>query len=169
MRRTGVIRAPGRRTSLLSLVLAALAAIALAQPSVSVQIMTDATVPVDFGTNYPLGQLDNLSYAYGANFIIQVSYSGLDGSSLSLALSGSQPNYQLAWRVAGTSENNAFGVALGADVSGLSGSASDQYYRNDGTLRLLSTEATRYRIGARSTPAASEDLLVQVTLTATLY
>lgn len=164
---------PGLRRRLLpslylATVMAAVSSLGLAQ-SISVQIMTDGAVPADFGTSYSLGALDNLSYRYGPNFIVRVSYSNLSGEALSISLSGGQPNYTLAWRVDGTGDNNAFTVSLGADVTGLSGSASDQYYRNDGTLRILSSDATRYRLGAKSTPQAGDDLLVQVTLTATLY
>ncbi|MEX2541273.1 MAG: hypothetical protein WD314_05670 [Trueperaceae bacterium] len=157
--------APYRRALLILLLLSC--AVGLAQPSVSVQIMTDSPTPEDFGSGYSLGQLSNNFYTYGTNFIIRVSYSDLSSNSLSLALSGFQPDYLLAWRVAGTSDDNDFESNLGADVSALSGSDSG-YYRNDGTLREQSSEATRYRVGARSTMAASEDLLLQVTLSATL-
>lgn len=143
-------------------------AAALAQPSVSVQLMTDATAPVDFGSSYPLGQLNNYGLTYGPNFIIRISVSEVTGS-LGLALSGEQEHYQLAWRVLGTTDDQPFGTGLGADVSGLSGESISGYYRSDGTLPASSAEATRYRIGARSTPAASLDLAVLVTLTATLY
>jgi hypothetical protein len=148
--------------------LALLPGIALAQGTISVRIMTDAPTPADFGTAYPLGQLNNANFVYGPNFIIELSYTDLSSGSIGLSLSGSQPAFELAWQVAGTSENNAFTVGLGADVSNLSGSGSG-YYRDDGTVQALSTLATRYRIGARSTPAAADDLLLQVTLTATLF
>lgn len=152
-----------------ALVLIAAGYLGLAQPSVSVQIMTDELNPADFGGVYSLGRLSNEFYTYGLNFIIQVSYSGLTSASLGLALTGSQDGYQLVWRVAGTSDNMLFGQSLGADVIGLTGSDSGLYYRSDGTLQVLSVDATRYRIGAKSTPAASQDLQASVTLTATLY
>lgn len=173
--RQGTNRFAGFRPSpaalLLSLGLLAaltLGAIAAGQASVSVRIMTDALSPADFGTAYSLGQLNNDTYTYGPNFIIELSYSDLSSDSINLSLTGNQSGYKLAWQVPDTGENNAFTVSLGADVSGLSGSGSG-YYRNDGTIQGLSIDATRYRIGARSTPAAAEDLLLQVTLTATLY
>lgn len=143
-------------------------ATAFGQATVSVRIMTDALTPADFGTAYELGQLNNDTFTYGPNFIIELSYSDLSSDSINLSLTGKQAGYELAWRVPETGENNAFSVSLGADVSGLSGSGSG-YYRNDGTVQGLPVNATRYRLGARSTPAAAEDLLLQITLTATLY
>lgn len=154
-------------TLLLTTLMLAFGSTGHAQPSLSVQIVTDSAVPNDFGTFYPLGQLRNDSYVYGSEFLIRISYSDVSGS-LSLAFSGGQANYLLAWRVAGTTDNNPFTSNLGADVSGLSGSSSDLYYRHDGTLQLLSSEATRYRIGARSTASASQDLSLFITLTATV-
>jgi hypothetical protein len=156
------------RKVLLSLWVAMLTSFALAQ-TVSVQIMTDAPVPADFGTLYSLGQLNNASYTYGPNFIIQVSYSDASNHSLSLALSGSQANYELAWREAGTALDNAFANSLGAGVVGLSGSGSGLFYRSDGTLQSLSVSGTRYQMGARATPSASADLSTPITLTATLF
>lgn len=141
----------------------------LAQSTVTVRIMTDSPAPGDFGTSYPLGPLSNDAYVYGQSFIIEVSYDLAVLHTLSLSLSGSQPNYDLAWRVDGTTDDNPFGSLLGAEVTDLSGSASAQYYKDDGTLHSLSVIATRYKIGAKATPDASEDLSVQVTLTATIY
>ncbi|GGK29729.1 hypothetical protein GCM10008955_24430 [Deinococcus malanensis] len=135
--------------------------------TVSVQILTDASLPADFGVNYPLGQTRNDAYVYGANFIIGVSYDLPSSSSLTLSLSGSQANYFLAWTVAGSGIDQAMGTALGTAVSGVSGSQSNVYYRQDGTLHLLAGEATRYRIGARATPAATADLNTVITLTLT--
>ena len=137
--------------------------------TVSVQIMSDAAVPTDFGTSYSLGQLSNVSYTYGPNFLIKISYTNANNHSLSLSLSGSQTNYELAWREDGSILDNAFGSSLGSSVTGLSGSGSDLYYRSNGTLQSFPADATRYRIGARSTPAASVDLNVPITLTVTLF
>jgi hypothetical protein len=147
---------------------ALLAGIALAQGTVSVRIMTDAATPADFGTAYSLGQLNNANFVYGPNFIIELSYTDLSSGSIGLSLSGSQPNFELAWQVPGSGENNPFAVGLGADITVVTSSGSG-YYRDDGTIQALSSLATRYRIGARSTPAAAEDLLLQVTLTATIF
>lgn len=156
------------RKVLLSLWVAMLASLALAQTA-SVQIMTDAPTPADFGTFYSLGQLNNTSYTYGPNFIIQISYTGANNHSLSLALSGSQANYELAWHEAGTALDNAFATSLGAGVVGLSGSGSSLYYRSDGSLQSLPENGTRYQMGARATPSASVDLSTPITLTATLF
>jgi hypothetical protein len=160
---------PERARFLLLLLLLALSPAGLGQSTVTVRIMTDSPLPADFGTSYSLGQLGNTTFTYGPNFIIEVSYDLASATSVSLALEGVQADYELAWRVDGTTDNRSLGAALGTDVPDLTGSASGLYYRNDGTLRTLSTEATRYRIGARSTPAAVADLQVQVTLTVTLY
>jgi hypothetical protein len=136
--------------------------------TVEVRYMTDSAIPEDFGTDYPLGQLVNGSFSYGSKFIIEVSYTNLSTSSISVGLSGSQPDYLLAWRADDSTEDNGFEVDLGADVVGLSGDGSG-YYRQDGTLQLLATDATRYRIGASSTTKASIDLSQEVTLTVTRF
>jgi hypothetical protein len=170
MRRFGVPLRPGASRRLLfpGALWALLTSIALAQGTISVRIMTDASTPVDFGTSYSLGLLNNDGFTYGPNFIIELSYSDLSSGSIGLSLAGSQPDFELAWQVPGSGENNPFTVGLGADVPVITGSGSG-YYRNDGSIQAVSSLATRYRIGARSTPAAADDLLLQVTLTATLF
>jgi hypothetical protein len=148
--------------------LAMLASLVAAQTA-SVQIMTDAPMPTDFGAFYSLGQLNNVGYTYGPNFIIEVSYTEANNHSLSLSLSGSQTNYELVWREAGAGFDNAFGSSLGAGIVGLNGSGSNVYYRSNGTLQSFPENATHYQIGAKATPAASVDLSTPITLTVTLF
>lgn len=137
--------------------------------SVTVQLMTDASLPADLGSTYSLGQLNNVAFTYGPNVVIKISYTNLNNHSLSLSFSGNQPNYEFAWRENGSSLDQTFGSSLGMSVGGLSNSDTNLYYRSDGTLHSLSVNATRYQVGARSTPAASVDLNAPVTLTATLF
>lgn len=153
--------------TLIALLLLMVAATGAAQ-TVTVQIVTDEAVPADFGSTYGLGQLNNTAYVFGPNFLIRVSYSDLTGQSLSFALAGGQQDYRLAWRVAGTTQVNPMGESLGLAVANLSGSSSGVYYRDDGTLVLLGSDATRFQLGAQATPAAIADLSAPVTLTATL-
>lgn len=135
--------------------------------TVSVQVLTDAAVPADFGTTYLIGQTRNDAYVYGPSFTIGVSYSLPTSATLTFNLSGSQANYLLAWTVSGSGVDNSFSVALGAAVSAVSGSQSNVYYRNDGSLQLLAGDATRYKIGVRVTPSATQDLNTLITLTVT--
>ena len=143
-----------------------LAAPASAQ-TVSVQLLTDAMTPTSFGVSYPLGQTRNDSYTYGSSFIIGLSYSFPVSTTLTFNLSGAQVDYQLAWTVVGSGIENGFTAALGAPASGIVGVQSNVYYRNDGTVQSLSGNATRYKIGVRSTPAATRDLNTTVNLTVT--
>ena len=135
--------------------------------TVSVQLLTDATTPISFGASYPLGQTRNDSYTYGSSFIIGLSYSFPVSTTLTFNLSGAQADYLLAWTVLGSGIENAFTAALGAPASGIVGAQSNVYYRNDGTVQPFSGNATRYKIGVRATPAATQDLNTTVTLTIT--
>ncbi|GGL95033.1 hypothetical protein GCM10010840_36380 [Deinococcus aerolatus] len=135
--------------------------------TVSVQIMTDAPSPSPFISDYPLGQTSLSADVYGPTFLISVTHDLTAPAALSFSLSGGQPDYTLFWTVVGSGTNHSFGVKLGADVTGVTGSASNVYYRDDGTLQLLPTNATRYRIGVRASPTVTADLNTQVTLTLT--
>lgn len=135
--------------------------------TVSLQLLTDATIPAAFGSSYPLGQTRTDGYVYGSSFLIGLSYNLPVSSSLTITVSGTQANYLLAWTVATSGVDNAFSGALGSPVAGAVGTQSNVYYRNDGTIQTLAANATRYKIGARATADAIQDLSTPVTITVT--
>lgn len=146
--------------------LSLLSAAARAQ-TVGVQIMTDAPSPSAFGSAYPLGQTSISKDVYGPAFLISVTHNLTAPATLSFSLSGGQADYTLFWMVLGSETSRSFGVKLGADVTGAAGTASNVFYRDDGTLQPLPANATRYRIGVRASPTATADLSTQVILTVT--
>lgn len=140
--------------------------------SVSVQLMTAANTPADFGTAYSIGQLNSSTYSYGPGFFIKVTYANV-GSSVAVAFSGSQTNYDLAYSYqpsgAGTTADVAFGTVGTVNTTG---SATDTYVKGTGSTAFtgfdVSTSATTFKIGARSTDAAAVDLSTTVTITVTV-
>ncbi|MFD1731943.1 hypothetical protein ACFSC4_14105 [Deinococcus malanensis] len=141
-------------------------------PTVSVVLMTDAATPADFGTGYALNQLNNSTFAYGSNFLIKLTYANVT-TNVSLALSGSQANYLLAYRhtpSGGTLTSDVpFSTSVGTATA--SGTATDTYASGATTTAFnafgTSTGATRFAIGAKSTTAAVTSLSTTITLTAT--
>lgn len=136
--------------------------------TVSVQLMTDEQTPSVLGSSYSMGQSNKAGYVYGPRFLIRVSYSDADHQILSLSLGGNQPGYELVWQADGDGVARSFSTQLGPDVTGLSGSGSDLYYRNDGTLSTFSSQATRYQVGVKALPSAAVDLHVDLVVTVTL-
>ncbi|GGJ28410.1 hypothetical protein GCM10008938_13080 [Deinococcus roseus] len=136
--------------------------------AITVQLMTDEPTPHVLNADYQMGQTNIYTFVYGPRFLVKVSYGGADNLSLSLVVSGGQPDYDLVWQADGDGAPRTFDVQLGPSATGLSGTASDLYYRNDGTLQAFSGQATRYQIGVRATRNASVDLETDVVLTVTL-
>lgn len=141
-------------------------------PTVSVVLMTDAATPADFGTAYGMGQLNNSSYTYGSNFLIKLTYANVT-TDVSLALSGSQTNYNLAYRhtpSGGTMTSDVpFSTTVGTATA--SGAATDTYASGATTTAFnafsASGTATKFALGALSTTAAVSGLSTTVTLTVT--
>lgn len=144
----------------------------LPAPTVSVTLETDTATPADLGTTYALGQLNNSTYTYGSNFLVKTTYANVT-TSIGLAISGSQTNYDLAYRhnqPTGTvTSDAAFGSVGSVNISG---AATDTYVSGTATTAYdgfsAAAEATRFAIGARSTTAAAVDLSTTVTLTVTV-
>lgn len=166
----------------------ALAAAALAQsdglsvsgtkPAASVTVtLTDAS-GVSLGTGntaYSLGALKTDAFTYGADFLVQVTYDNV-ASSVSLAISGSQTNYTLAYRhltpnaTGGAYTNDvAFGTIGSASVSGSSGAtfATGSTTTAFNAFNADNLNGTKFGIGAKGSTAASVDLATVVTITAT--
>lgn len=143
------------------------AASSLAQ-TLEVQLVTDALIPQVLSSNYPMGQTSTHHFVYGPSFLVKVSFQNAENHTFNLMLSGSQPDYELVWQADGDLIPRTFAVQMGPGVAGLSGSGTDLYYRNDGTLQPFPGQATRYQIGVRTTRDASVDLQTEVVLTVTL-
>lgn len=141
-------------------------------PTASVTLMTDVATPAEFGTTYALGQLNNSTYTYGSNFLVKVTYANVT-TSVALAFSGSQANYELAYR------HNQPGGSVTADVAlgtvgtvSTTGAATDTYVSGTTTTAFdgfdTAANATRFALGAKSTTAATSDLSTTVTITVTV-
>ncbi|GEM44757.1 hypothetical protein [Deinococcus cellulosilyticus] len=136
--------------------------------TVSVQLLTDEPTPSVLGSSYTMGQSSRAGYVYGPRFLIRVSYSDAVSQTLSLSLSGTQSGYELVWQADGDGIPRSFNTQLGPDVTGISGTAADLYYRNDGTLHSFSSQATRYQVGVKALPSAAVDLHTNLVVTVTL-
>ena len=141
-------------------------------PTVTVTLMTDAATPADFGTSYAIGQLNNSTYAYGPNFLINTTYANVT-TSIGLAISGSQSDYALAYRhnqPAGTVTSDVAFASVGS--VNISGAATDTYVSGTTTTAYdgfsTAVDATRFAIGAKSTTAAAVALNTVVTITVTV-
>ena len=138
-------------------------------PTVSV-VLTDTTGTAI--TSATIGQLNNSTYAYGSDFLVELTYANIV-TNVSLALSGSQTNYLLAYRHtpdAGTLTSDVpFATSIGTVTT--SGAATATYVSGATTSPFTSysamTTATHFALGAKATTAAVVGLNTTVTLTVT--
>lgn len=150
-------------------------------PTVQISVVSAAAGNAPFGSSYAIpGVLSNSAYTYGPEFLVMISYTNVT-SSVQLTFSGAQQDYNLAYHFknsyggiqentlvdapfnntgTGTGDGFNLGAQTNAFIAGRLQTPFTQYVSTPG-------DATRFAIGARSTPNASVNLNTVVTLTAT--
>lgn len=143
-------------------------------PTVSVTISN--TSGADFGTTYAIGQLSTSSYVYGNPFILKLTYANVT-TSVALAISGTQANYDLAYSflaATGTTPTEQTQQAFGTiGTVTTSGTATDVYAKGTNNVAFDgfnadTLNATAFKIGARAQNTAVVGLSTTVTITATV-
>jgi hypothetical protein len=156
------------------------------KPAATLSVTLTDTAGTDLGagaTAYPLGTLTTTGYTYGSEFLIYVTYENVP-ASVALSISGSQANYDLAYKflaksTAATASAATYteGVAFGSlGSASVSGAASNQIAQGDrdatppvafNGFTTTTGDGTKFAVGAKAQTTASVDLAATVTITAT--
>ena len=142
-------------------------------PAPTVSVALTDTTGTALPATYAIGQLNNTSFTYGSNFLVQLTYANVV-TNVSLALSGTQSNYLLAYEHTPSGGTLTSGVSFATSIGTVttSGTATATYASGITTTPFTgysttTTGATSFAIGAKATTAAVVGLSTPVTLTVT--